>query len=113
MVPSSAIIIAADSKRLMCSGLSLCETVHLKNFEFIADYFGGLSHSPRWGDEGVALMGSSHSGASTPLWAMIEDSTKEFLMTSRGEGSFSHPSPRRRRGFAHSRHNHTIAEGHP
>jgi hypothetical protein len=40
-------------------------------------------------------MGSTRSGASTPWWAMIEDSADEFFMTLSGEGSFSLPSPRR------------------
>jgi hypothetical protein len=43
MVSSSAIIVAANSERLMCSGFSLGETVCLGNFEFIADYFSSLS----------------------------------------------------------------------
>jgi hypothetical protein len=47
MVPSSAIIIATDSERLMCGGFFLSETICLGSFEFIADYFGGLSPSPR------------------------------------------------------------------
>jgi hypothetical protein len=50
----------------MCGGFSLGKTVHLVNFEFIADYFGGLSLFPRRGNEGTALMGSTRSGASTP-----------------------------------------------
>jgi hypothetical protein len=32
MVPSSTIVITADSERLMCSGFSLGETVCLGNF---------------------------------------------------------------------------------
>jgi hypothetical protein len=43
MVSSSAIIVAANSEQLMCSGFSLGETVCLGNFEFIADYFSSLS----------------------------------------------------------------------
>jgi hypothetical protein len=50
---------------------------------------------PRRGDAGAAFMGSTHSGAPTPRWAMIEDSAEEFLMASSGERSFSLPSPRR------------------
>jgi hypothetical protein len=65
MVPSSAILVVADSEHLTCSGFSLGETVFLRNFEFIADYFGGLSLSLRRGDEGTAFMGSTRSGAST------------------------------------------------
>jgi hypothetical protein len=40
-------------------------------------------------------MGSTHSGASTPQWATIEDSAKEYLTTSSGEGGADHLSPRR------------------
>jgi hypothetical protein len=65
MVPSSVIIVAADGEHLTCSGFSLDETVRLGNFEFIADYFDGLSLSLRRGDTGVAFMGSTRSGAST------------------------------------------------
>jgi hypothetical protein len=46
MVPSSMITIAADGERLTCGGFSLGETIHLGNFELIADYFGSLSLSP-------------------------------------------------------------------
>jgi hypothetical protein len=40
-------------------------------------------------------MGSTHSGTSTPWWAMIEDSIEEFLTASSGDGDFGLPSPRR------------------
>jgi hypothetical protein len=95
MVPSFVITVAADGEQLTCGGFSLSETVRLGNFEFIADYFDGLSLSPRRGDAGTAFMGSTQSGAPTPRWAMIEDSVEEFLMVSSREGSFGHPSPRR------------------
>jgi hypothetical protein len=42
MVPSYAITIAIDGECLMCGGFPLGETVHLGNFKFIANYFGGL-----------------------------------------------------------------------
>jgi hypothetical protein len=96
MVPSSVIVVAADSEHLTCGGFSLSETIHLGNFEFITDYIGGLSLSPRRGDADVAFVGSTHSGASTPRRAMTGDSAKEFLMAPSREGSFSLPSPRRR-----------------
>jgi hypothetical protein len=96
MVPSSTIAITASGEHLTCGGFSFGETVHLRNFEFIADYFSGLSLSPGMGDEGAAFMGSTRSGASTSWWAMIEDSAEEFLTASSGEGCFSLPSPRRR-----------------
>jgi hypothetical protein len=50
MIPSSAITDATDSECLMYGGFSLSETIHLGNFEFIADYFGSLSLSPRRGN---------------------------------------------------------------
>jgi hypothetical protein len=53
MVPSSAIAVTTDGECLTCSGFSLGERVHLGNFEFITDYFVGLSRSPRRGDEGL------------------------------------------------------------
>jgi hypothetical protein len=96
MVPSCSIIIVADGERLTCDEFSLGEIIHLGNFEFITDYFGGLSLSPRRGDEGTTFVGSTRRGASTPRRATIEDSTEEFVMTSSGEGSFGQPSPRRR-----------------
>jgi hypothetical protein len=43
MVPSSVIIVATDGERLSCDGFCLGETIHLGNFEFITDYFNGLS----------------------------------------------------------------------
>jgi hypothetical protein len=45
MVPSSSITVAIDGEHLMCSGLSLGEPVRLGNFEFMIDYFDGLSLS--------------------------------------------------------------------
>jgi hypothetical protein len=96
MVSSSAIIVAANSERLMCSGFYLGETVCLGNFEFIADYFSSLSLSLRRGDVGTAFMGSTRSGASTPRRAMIEVSAKEFLTASSEDGGSGLPSPIRR-----------------
>jgi hypothetical protein len=52
MVPSSAITIAADNEHVTCGGFSLGEFVRLGNFEFIADYFDGLSLSPLGGGGG-------------------------------------------------------------
>jgi hypothetical protein len=97
-----------DDECLTYGGFFLGETVHVGNFKFIADYFGSMSLSPRKGDEDTTLMGSTRSGASTLRRAMIEDSIEEFLTVSSGEGSFDLPSPRRRGGFARSRHNHTM-----
>jgi hypothetical protein len=94
MVPSPSITVTANGELLACSGFSLSETVHLGNFEFIADYLSGLSLFPGRGDEGATLMGSTRSGASIVLQAMIEDSTEVFLTTSSGEGSFGLPCSR-------------------
>jgi hypothetical protein len=96
MVPSSTITVTANGEHLTCGGFSLGETIYRGNFEFITDYFGGLSLSLRRGDEGAASMGSTRSEAGTPRWAMIEDSTEEFPTASSGIGSFVLPSPRRR-----------------
>jgi hypothetical protein len=96
MVPSSSITVATDGEYLTCDGFSLDETVRLENFKFIADYFGGLSLSPRRGDVGAALMGLTRCRASTLRRIMIGDSAEEFLMTASGKQSFNLPSPRRR-----------------
>jgi hypothetical protein len=102
MVPSSAIIVATDGEHLTCGGFSLGETSHLGIFKFITDYFGGLSHTPRRGNEGATFMGATSSEASTPWWATIEDSTEEFLMASSRKGSFSLLSPGWHGGFTRS-----------
>jgi hypothetical protein len=88
VVPSSSIIIATDGECLACGGFSLGKPVRLGNFEFIANYFGSLSLSPRRGNGGAVIVGSTHSRASTPQRAMIKDSPEEFLTASSGEGSF-------------------------
>jgi hypothetical protein len=95
MVHSSVITIAANDEYLTCGGFFLGETVHLRNFEFIANCFGGLSLFPMRGDSGTAFMGSTRSGASSPWRAMIEDSAEEFLTALSGVGGFDLPSPRR------------------
>jgi hypothetical protein len=94
MVPSSSITNAADAEHLTCGRFSLGEPVCLGNFEFIADYFGGLSLSLRRSDEGAIFVGSTRSGASTLQQAMIEDSAKEYLTASSGEGGIDQLSPR-------------------
>jgi hypothetical protein len=110
MVPSSMINIAAEGEHLTCGGFSLGETVRLGNFEFIADYFSGLTLSPRRGDSGTTFMGSNCSGTPSPHWAMIDDSTEVFLTASSGEGGFGLPSPRRHSTGALPA---PMAEGHP
>jgi hypothetical protein len=96
MVPSFAIVITANDECLTCGGFTLGETVRVRNFDFITDYFSGLSLSHRRGDTGTTFMGTTHSRASTPWQTMIEDFAEEFLMASSGEGSSGLPSPRRR-----------------
>jgi hypothetical protein len=96
MVPSSAIVIAADDECLTCGGFTLGETVRVRNFDFITDYFSGLSLSHRRGDTGTTFMGTTHNRALIPWQTMIEDSAEELLMASSGEGSSGLPSPRRR-----------------
>jgi hypothetical protein len=93
MVSSSSKAITADDECLACGEFSLSEPVHLGILQFITDYFGGLSLSPRRGNEGAIFVGSTRSGASTLQWATVEDSTKEFLTASSGEGSFNHSPP--------------------
>jgi hypothetical protein len=82
MVPSSTVTIVVDGERLTCGGFSLGKPVRHRNFEFIGDYFGGPSLSPRGGgNSSTAFMGSTHHGASTLWWAKIEDSAEEFIIT--------------------------------
>jgi hypothetical protein len=95
MVPSYAITIAVSSDRLIYNGFSLGETIRLRSFEFIVDYFSGVNLSPSRGDSGVALMGSSRNGMPSPRYAMMDDSTEEFLTAQNGEGGSGLPSPRR------------------
>jgi hypothetical protein len=97
MVPSFVITVTvtADDESLTCGGFALGKTICLGNFEFIADYFGAPSLSPRRGDSSAAFMGSIHSGTPSPWWAMIENSVEEFLTVSSGDGSFGLPSSRR------------------
>jgi hypothetical protein len=82
MVPSSALTFSTDVEHFTCGGFSIGEIVLLGSFEFTANYIGGLSLSPRRGDSGPTFMGSTHSGPPSLWWAMIEDYTEEFHMTS-------------------------------
>jgi hypothetical protein len=110
MVHSSALAISADGECLTCSGFSLSKTVRFGSLEFIADCFGGLSLSPRRNDSGAAFMGSTHTRPPSLLRAMIEDSTKEFYMTSSGEGASTSPllGGSVQGGSVCSCHNHTM-----
>jgi hypothetical protein len=91
MVPSSMIAITVDDEHLTCGGFSLGETIYLGNFEFIADYFGGLSLSPARGDIGITFMGSTSSGAPTQQWAMIEDPPRRSSRHQAGRGASASP----------------------
>jgi hypothetical protein len=62
----SGFTVAIDSEHMMCGGFSLDETICLGCFEFITDYFGGLSLSPRRGNSGTTFMGSTLSGTLSP-----------------------------------------------
>jgi hypothetical protein len=89
MVHSSELTITTDGECLMYSGFSLGKTIRFGNLEFIADFFGGLS-SPKGSDSRAVFMGTTRS-RSPSLWAKIEDSTKEFYMTSSEEGGSDYP----------------------
>jgi hypothetical protein len=94
MVPSSALVVAADSECLSCDVFSLSKTIHFGSIEFITDRFGGLSPSPMGDGSGVA-MGTTRGGTPSPLWAMIGDSIEKFHTASDGDGRIDLPSPRR------------------
>jgi hypothetical protein len=81
MVPSSTLAFSVDGEHLTCGGFSLGKTIHLGSFEFIADYFGCLSLSPK-SDSGTAFMGLTYSRPPSSQRAMIEDSAEEFHMAS-------------------------------
>jgi hypothetical protein len=59
MVPSSALVVSTDGARLTCGGFSLSKIVRLGRFQFIADYFGYLSLSPKRADSCFTFMGST------------------------------------------------------
>jgi hypothetical protein len=96
MVALSTLAVSTDGEHLTSGGFSLGETVCLVSFEFIADYFGGLSLSPRRSDSGATFVGSTRNGTLSTWQAIIEDSTEEFHMASSGEAGSVLPSPRRR-----------------
>jgi hypothetical protein len=80
MVYSFALAVSTNGECMMCSGFSLSENIRLGSFEFIIDYFGGLSLSPRRSDSDTSFMGSTHSGPLYPRRALIDDSTDKFRM---------------------------------
>jgi hypothetical protein len=95
MVPSSVLTFSTDNQRLTCDHFSHGETVHLGSFEFITDYIGSLSLSPKRSDSGRTFMGSTRSRPQFLWRAMIEDPTKEFHTASSGGVGSGLPSPRR------------------
>jgi hypothetical protein len=95
MVPSSVLTFSTDGEHLMCGGFSHGETIYLGSIEFIVDYFGSLSLSPKRSDSDSTFMGSTHSRPPSPWRATTEDSTKEFHMASSEGVGFGLPSPRR------------------
>jgi hypothetical protein len=96
MVHSSMLVVTIDGACLTCGSFSLDKTIRFGSLEFIIDYFGSLSLSPKEGDSGAIFVGTTHSG-SPSLWDMIEDSLDEFYTTFRGDGSFGLPVSRRLR----------------
>jgi hypothetical protein len=95
MVHSSTLIISTDDEPLTCGGFSIGETICFESLESITNCFNGLSLSPIRKDSGAAFMVSTHNGPSTPLWAIIEDSTEGFYTASSGERGSVLPSSRR------------------
>jgi hypothetical protein len=95
MVPSSTLAFSADGGHLTCGIFSLGKTVRLGRFEFIDDYFVGLSLSFRRSDLGTTFVGSTRSGPPSPRRTLIEDSTEEFHMTSSRGGGSGLPNRRR------------------
>jgi hypothetical protein len=95
MVPSSALAVATDGERLSYDVFSLDKTIHFGSLEFIADRVGDLSLSSMGDDSDAAVMRSTRGRPPSPLQAMTWDFTKEFHMTSDGEGRIDLPSPRR------------------
>jgi hypothetical protein len=90
MVPSSAIAITVHGKHLAYGGFSLSEAVCHGNYEFITDYFSGLSLSPRRGNEGAFLWAQfivgrlPHSGPRSrapPRSSLLQPARKEASAT--------------------------------
>jgi hypothetical protein len=67
MVPSSALVIAADGERLSCRGFSLGESIRFGSLEFNANNFGGLSPSRMGYGSNAIIMGLAHGGPPCPL----------------------------------------------
>jgi hypothetical protein len=94
MVHSSTLAITTDGEHLTGGGFSLGETICFRSLEFIADYFGLLSLSPKGSNSDAIFTGITHS-RSPSLWTILEKSIDEFYMTSSGDGSSGLPLPQR------------------
>jgi hypothetical protein len=95
MVPSSALVVAADGERLSCDIFSLGDTIRFGSIEFIADRFGGLSLSCMGDGLDAAVMGITDGRPPSPLQANVGDYTKEFHTALDGGRRVDLPSPRR------------------
>jgi hypothetical protein len=62
MVHSSVLAVTTNSEHLTCHGFSLGEIICFGSLEFVANYFGGLSLSPKEIDLGAAFRSTTHNG---------------------------------------------------
>jgi hypothetical protein len=115
MVPSSAITVAASGERLLCGGFFLGETICLGKFDFIADYFRGLSLFRRRGDSVIAFMVSTHRGGGgvggfIPTVGHDRGLHRGVCHAVERRQGLRPPFSQevRHRGFARSCHNHTM-----
>jgi hypothetical protein len=86
------LVVTIDGACLTCGSFSLDKTIRFGSLEFIIDYFGSLSLSPKEGDSGAIFVGTTHSG-SPSLWDMIEDSLDDSTRLLEEMGASASPSP--------------------
>jgi hypothetical protein len=91
------IAITADGERLTCDGFFLGGTVCFGNFEFIANYFSGLSPSP---------------GGATQAWLSWAQLAAGHQLHDGGELQPPLSQKARHGGFARSYCNHTMEGEH-